>query len=228
MSQPKQNIDLTEDQKLVLNDCHEAHIMIEKLKSTEPDDGDITWIAASIGRGLRLVEHLNNQSELATTWLLATTIDLLKQAHQEFLQHVDWHDTLILETNFQDAMDEFEGLLANPDTSSLELMSMMIDLDRLVCALGIVHDVDEICQQQQYTLIRGIQILTEVYLDSSMKLASSAKNFIVNQGVKGDWGKVWENFIHAELKVNALEKVFREADEMDLKQPMQPYGFFED
>lgn len=197
-------LNLTNDQRSVLNDVLEANQMITEFNSgSEPEDGDLTWVASAIGRGLRLVKHLDIQSQTLET------IEILNQSKNQFLANLDWCDTLLLETNFQESIDEFEALLVNQETTSLELMTFMIELDRLVCALELTSEVDEISRLQQEALIQDIRILTEVHLDGSLKLASKAEKFISNQGVTGQWKTVWENFTTAEEKLErvlAVEK----------------------
>jgi predicted ATPase len=220
MSQLNQNTNLTSDQRLVIEDVLKADQMIRDIKAgTALEEGDLTWIASAIGRGLRLAKYLQQEIE-------ESTLEILHRSKDEFLSQLEWSEQLILETDFQEILDELEVVFANSESTPLELMTMMIEIDRLVCALNLTNPVDDASILQQQALIEQVQVFSETYLEGSAKLADKAGHFIKNQGVEGHWAQVWQNFVQAQTKLDELDKIFREADELDTKQPMDAFDFF--
>ena len=220
MNNSSQITELTADQKLVFEDMVEALEMIRSFtKNEEPETGDLTWVAGSIGRALRLKNILADE-------LIKPFIEPMTEAVKIFREQEAWLDEVVLETSFQAVIDEFETCFKDPETTPLALMGHLIEMDKLFCALSFVSESITDLKDYLEKFTFYIQAITEVYLEASLKVSKQAKKFKLNQGVTGSWGQVWQSLIEAEERYQAIQALYQEAEELDLKQPVKEFDFF--
>ena len=216
---PEANHNITPDQRFVFDELIEMLALMRAVdQGKELEVGDATDMAVALGRAQRLSTHLSHLSDELTY------PSTLREATEIFTQHEEWREVALLETHFNDMVVAFTHALKDPDSSSLELMRLMIEVDRLICALSVLNRGQE--DELSDSMIHQLSVVTTVALEGTAKFSDRAQNFIHNQGPRGAWRAVWEQISRAGQRLEELQELMSDLEHIDEARPLPSLDFF--